>query len=160
MLKRIGIIIVLGVLVLACNNHKKIDKPDDLISKEQMSNLLYDLYIVNAAKGVNRKILEDNKFNPEAFILAKYNMDSVQFAKSNTYYAHDSESYKAIVDVAKARLESTKEILEDLRAKETDSIKNRKDSLNEKKKLKKDLQKNRVDVKVSDSLKKRRVFNK
>ena len=160
MLKRIGIIIVLGALVLACNNHKKIDKPDNLISKKQMSDLLYDLYIVNGAKGVNRKVLKDNKFNPEAFILAKYNLDSIQFAKSNTYYAHDSETYKTIVDVAKARLESEKEILEDLRVKETDSIKNRKDSLNEKKKVKKDLQKSKIDVKVRDSLKKRRVSDK
>lgn len=138
MLKHISVIMVLGILVLTCDSSKRPQKPDNLISKNQMSELLYDLYVVNAAKGVNRKILETNGFIPETYILEKYDVDSTRFAESNTYYAFDSETYKAMVDKVKARLESEKELFEDLKQKETDSIKDRRDSINKKGKIPKE----------------------
>jgi len=133
MLKQISIIIILGVLVLACDDLKRPKKPDNLISKAQMSDLFYDLYVVSAAKGVNRKLLEEKNFNPETYILEKYNLDSTRFAESNNYYAFDPEVYKAIVDKTKERLEAEKKVFDDLRQLETDSIKNRRDSIKNRK---------------------------
>ncbi|RED46671.1 uncharacterized protein DUF4296 [Winogradskyella eximia] len=129
MIKRISIILVLSVFVLACNGIEKPKKPDNLISKDQMSDLLYDLYIINSAKGVNRNLLQSNGFNPENYILEKYNIDSTQFADSNTYYTFDTEEYSAIINKVKARLEKEKEIFEELQDKENDSIKKHKDSI-------------------------------
>lgn len=131
MLKHISVILILGILVLACDGVKRPKKPSNLIPEAQMSELLYDLYIINAAKGVNRKILEENGFNPETYILKKHNIDSTRFADSNTYYAYDSETYKAIVDNVKKRIEAEKEVFEELKKKETDSIRNRRDSIND-----------------------------
>lgn len=144
-LKRISIIIILGFLVIACNNVNRPKKPDNLISKDQMTELLYDLYIVNSAKGVNRRILETNGFNPETYILTKYNIDSTQFADSNGYYAFDTETYKGIVEKVKERLEKEKQELEDIKERKKDSIKKRKDSTNKKVKELKASIKNRID---------------
>lgn len=138
MLKHIGVIVVLSVLVLACNGSRKPKKPDNLISKSQMSDLLYDLYVINAAKGVNRKTLETNGFNPETYILTKYNIDSTQFADSNIYYTYNTEVYKAIVEDVKARLEKEKQGFEDLQEKDNDSIQKYRDSIGKRLKKKKD----------------------
>lgn len=144
MLKYISVILIFGILVLACDNSERPKKPDNLISKNQMSELLYDLYVINAAKGVNRKALETNGVNPENYILKKHNIDSTQFAESNTYYTFETETYKAIVEKVKARLEKEKKTFEAIKDKENDSIKKRKDSIrelgkNRNKKIKKSL---------------------
>ncbi|WP_179315975.1 DUF4296 domain-containing protein [Winogradskyella undariae] len=155
MLKQISIIIILGVLVLACNDIKRPKKPDNLISKAQMSDLLYDLYVVSAAKGVNRKLLEEKNFNPETYILEKYNLDSTRFAENNNYYAFDPEEYKVIVDKTKERLEADKIIYDDLRQLETDSIKKRRDSITNRKDSI-----NKVKKGIKDSSFKRKIIKK
>lgn len=135
MFKHARIIMLLGVLVVACDSTKQPKKPENLISKDQMSELLYDLYIINGAKGVNKKLLETNGFNPETFILNKYNVDSTQFADSNTYYTFNSDVYKSIVDKVKARLEKEKSGLEELKKIEEESANARRDSVKKEMKL-------------------------
>ena len=74
-------------LVMACSRKNEPKKPDNLISEAKMEQILYDLYIINAAKGVNRKMLETKGFFPESYVLKKHEIDSVEFAESNAYYA-------------------------------------------------------------------------
>lgn len=138
MLKNIVVIIVLSLLLVACNRSNYIKKPDNLISKDKMSNILYDLYIINAAKGVNRKLLEKHGFVPETYVLTKYNIDSIQFADSNSYYAFKTEVYKVIVDEVKERLEKEKQEYEELRKKEGLSAKTKHDSIKKEGNKKKD----------------------
>jgi hypothetical protein len=145
MFKNIVVIIVLIGLVVACDGSDRIKKPDNLISKEKMSNILYDLYIINAAKGVNRKLLEKNGFVPETYLLTKYDIDSIQFASSNSYYAFNTEVYQDIVEKVKARLEKEKKAYEEIRKKEKDSVKAKRDSLMESGKKKKDSIKKAID---------------
>jgi len=120
---------MLCVLVFACNGFERPEKPDDLMSKAQMADFLYDLYIINSAKGVNKSTLEKRGFNPESFVFEKYDIDSTRFAESNAYYTSDTEVYGAIVDEVKARLESDKERFDVIMKKENDSINKRKDSI-------------------------------
>jgi len=132
--------ILLGFLLLffACEENNKPKKPDNLIPKNKMEKILYDLYIVSSAKGVNKKILEENNVIPETYILTKYDIDSLQFAVSNDYYAFDSEEYKAIIDNVKARLEEEKKLFEELQKKEGKAAKRRRDSINKAKQRKRD----------------------
>ncbi|PYE83007.1 uncharacterized protein DUF4296 [Winogradskyella epiphytica] len=129
MLKHIIIIVAIGSLLISCNSSDAPKKPNPLLSKSQMSELLYDLYVINGAKSVNRTLLEVNGFKPETYILEKYNIDSTQFADNNIYYAYDAESYKEIVVKVKERLEREKKALEVIRDRESDSLRKRRDSL-------------------------------
>ncbi|WP_339751505.1 DUF4296 domain-containing protein [uncultured Winogradskyella sp.] len=138
MVKKISVLIVLSLLIIACNENDKPKKPDNLISKNKMSEILHDLYIINAAKGVNRKLLETNGFVPETYVLTKYNIDSAQFADSNTYYAFNTDVYKDIVDKVKARLEKEKEEFGELQKIEGKAAKRKRDSINKIKLSKKD----------------------
>lgn len=91
-----------------CNTFDKPKKPQDLIPKDKMSDIMYDLYILNAAKGINRKVLELNGIMPTEHVYKKYGIDSLQFAQSNTYYAYDTEVYSALVEKVKVELEREK----------------------------------------------------
>ena len=138
MIKNISAILILCLLILACNENDKPERPDNLIPKEKMSDILHDLYIINAAKGVNRKVLETKGFMPETYVLTKYNIDSTQFADSNAYYAFDTDTYKSIVDQVKGRLEREKAEFEEIQKVEGMAAKIKRDSLNEMKQRKKD----------------------
>lgn len=138
MLKHVVAILILGLSALACTSTQRPKKPDNLIPKDQMSDILFDLYTINAAKGVNRKLLEKNGFVPKTYVLTKYNIDSLQFANSNDYYAYDNEEYKVIIEKVKARLEKEKEGHEIIRDKEREAKKSTTDSLKQLKKKEKD----------------------
>lgn len=104
--------------MVGCNGGNRPEKPKDLIAKDKMSDIMYDLYILNAAKGVNRKLLELNGIMPSEYVYEKYGIDSLQFAKSNAYYAYDTEVYTGIIDKMKATLEKDKELYEKLTKEE------------------------------------------
>src|SRR5690606_615468 len=75
---------------------------------------MYDLYILNAAKGVNKKVLELNGIMPLEYVYKKHDIDSLQFAQSNTYYAYDTKVYAELVEKVKADLEKDKVLYEKL----------------------------------------------
>lgn len=117
------------MLILGCDGIQKPEKPKDLISKDKMSDILYDMYIINAAKGVNRKLLENEGVVPETYILTRHNIDSTQFANSNNYYAYNTDVYKSIVEKVKTKLEADKEKYEEIRDRENEETKERRDSI-------------------------------
>lgn len=117
----------IGILLvcLGCNSERP-SKPDALIPKEEMSAILYDVYILNAAKGMNKSVLEKNGVFPQKYIYKKYGIDSLQFAMSNDYYAYDTEVYNDIVLKAKMKIEAEKNLYDSINKKEEkikDSIK-------------------------------------
>lgn len=148
-----SVLLALCLLVLACDDKSKPKKPDNLISKDKMEKILYDLYIVNSAKGVNKKALERFNVVPERYILTKYGIDSLQFAESNNYYAFDTDAYKAMVGSIKSRLEKEKEHLEALKKKEAQAAKRKRDSINKAKTQKDSSNKIKIDLKKDVLLK-------
>lgn len=106
--------ILVLMLLVGCNSIEKPEKPKNLIPKEKMSDIMYDLYILNAAKGVNRKLIESNGIMPSNYVYEKHGIDSLQFAQSNTYYAYDMKVYKGIIEKVKANLENDKALYEQL----------------------------------------------
>ena len=128
MFKNLYVIVILCLWVVSCD-YDQPKKPENLISSDKMADVLYDLYVLNAAKGVNRKLLEANGVIPETFILSKHNIDSLQFAESNMYYAFDTDAYSAIVMQVKTRLEKEKKTFVALEEKENLEAKRVRDSL-------------------------------
>jgi hypothetical protein len=154
MFKNVSVKVMMCLLVIACNTNAKPKKPDNLISKDKMSEVLYDLYIINAAKGVNKKVLKANGFMPETYVLTKHNIDSTQFADSNMYYAFDIDVYEAIVDKVKARLEKEKLEFVELEKAEGKVAKFKRDSINKLRIKNRDTtvkQKKKILNKISDS---------
>jgi len=86
------------LLLVSCYGIKKPKKPKNLIAKDKMVNIIIDMSLFNSAKGVNKRALENKGINLEQFIYEKHNIDSLQFATSNKYYAYNVEEYEAIYD--------------------------------------------------------------
>ena len=93
----------LAVLFLSCNKDL-VEKPDNLIDKKVMGDILYDLSILEALKYQDPNSLYKNGINPKTYIYKKYKIDSLQFAKSNAYYAADYREYKKMYDDLNDRL--------------------------------------------------------
>lgn len=95
-----------------------INKPKKLIEKDIMLDIMYDLSILEAIKYQHLTSVEDYNTNPTAFILRKYKVDSLQFARSNSYYATDYKEYKKMYKIVNDRLEKDKLALDTLIAAE------------------------------------------
>ena len=126
--------LVVSILFFISCENLEVKKPSNLISEDQMVEILYDMVLINSAKGVNKKLLQKNINNPEAYIFKKHNIDSLQFAESNAYYTFKNEVYKSIYEKLELKLTTQKTKLEAL-LKEKNSIK---DSIREQKKTKND----------------------
>ena len=53
---------------------EKKEVPDNLISEEEMINILYDMSLISVSKGINKRILENNGMKPKKYILKKYDI--------------------------------------------------------------------------------------
>lgn len=99
-----------------------IQKPDDLIPQEKMTQLLYDLAILNAAKSTNSAILEVHFDSPTNFLFEQYGVDSLQFVKSDIFYASQPLVYEAIYKEVAAKLDKEKSKIEEVRKMKNDSL--------------------------------------
>ncbi len=102
--------IVFLFLILSCTSGKLAapDKPNNLIDKNMMVNVLYDMAVINGAKSSNGKLLSTKGLAPQAYIFNKYNIDSAQFVLSNAYYTYHTADYKHIYDNLQKRLDLDK----------------------------------------------------
>ena len=92
---------------------EKKEVPDNLISEEEMINILYDMSLISVSKGINKRILENNGMKPKKYILKKYDIDSLQFVSSNEYYSKDLETYLSIYEEVLNKLEVNREFIVD-----------------------------------------------
>ncbi|KJD33838.1 hypothetical protein PK35_03560 [Tamlana nanhaiensis] len=103
------VIALFSVLVfLGCNKIKAPEKPDNLISKEKMVAILIDSKIIGAASSVDKRIMKENGVDVNTYIYEKHNIDSLQFALSNNYYAFHVKDYKNIYEQVNDSLEALK----------------------------------------------------
>lgn len=137
-MNRIFAVISIILLMSSCNDIQKPSKPKNLIPQDKMADIIADISILNAAKSINKYELEDKNLNPENYIYNKYDIDSVQFAESNKYYAYDVKKYEEIYLKAKEKLENQKEEIRKLQEIE----KKKKDSIRKVKKKERDSVKN------------------
>ena len=114
-MRKLNFIIIIFFL-LSCTNNSLIEKssqPKNLISKEKMVDIIYDMTLISVAKGVNKNILENNGIIPEQYIFNKHSIDSTIFAQNNEYYSFDLKIYQSIFDAVKIKLEYNKKITND-----------------------------------------------
>ena len=127
---------MLILLIVSCGGEgkKRVKKPDNLIAKEKMVDIIYDMSLLSAAKGVNIRLMEQQGLHPDKYVYEKHGIDSAQFAQSNEYYAFDLDAYDEIYKKVKAKLEKEKKHYSDLVQVED----NERDSINRERKRTRD----------------------
>lgn len=112
---------LLFFLLLSCDE-PLIEKPADLIPQDKMVEMLYDIAIINASGNSNPAILEDRGITAMTYLSEKYEVDSLQFVRSDMYYASRPLEYEAIYSRLESRLSRAKNALEEARRQQSDSI--------------------------------------
>lgn len=115
----------IGFCFLVSCEQKAIEKPDNLIEKEKMDDIIYDLTLLQAMRGSYQATLDSNKVDVANYIYKKYKIDSLQFANSNRYYASDVAAYNRMFNRVNERLIANKI--------EADTLAKREEKLNLKK---------------------------
>lgn len=142
-MKYFAILFIIFLSFFGCQNVNLPQKPENLIPKNKMVDILTETYLGNAARSVDNKSIITKGIKMDSLIYRNFDVDSVQFAQSNAYYAADVNTYMSIFQEVETRL--------DLMRKQMDSLwelkRDRADSIS--KKLKED----KTNVKqVRDSL--------
>ena len=98
----------MAILALLGCKEDLVKKPDLLIEKSKMMDIMYDLALLEAIKYQNPAVLDSNQIRPKQFIYKKYKIDSLQLAQNNKYYAADYKSYKVMFESVVKRIENEK----------------------------------------------------
>lgn len=90
--------------MISCQDVQKPEKPTNLISQEVMVDILTDVYINNAARNINNKLLRNKNIKLDSIIYSKYRVDSLQFVLSNNYYCSNLDVYRDLLTKAQVKL--------------------------------------------------------
>lgn len=123
------IIVILSVFLGACTSNTIIKKPKNLIPKEQMVDLLTDIFLANGGDNIKNINLERN-VNYFPLVFEKHQIDTIRFKESNYYYTSRIDDYDEILGNVDKRLKALKNQYDD-EIKIVDSLSRvKRDSLN------------------------------
>ncbi|WPR72467.1 DUF4296 domain-containing protein [Flavobacterium sp. NG2] len=142
---RKSVFIVLLLFFAGCKE-EVIQKPEHLIEKGVMVDIMYDLSLLNAMKYQSQSQLEGYDTNELEYIYKKYKIDSAQFIQNNNYYTSNYKEYKKMFDQVTERINNERIKLDTIINREENkknlSLKEKRvsDSLKRKKSLKERLE--------------------
>ncbi|MBC7524092.1 MAG: DUF4296 domain-containing protein [Flavobacterium sp.] len=104
------ILILLAIITITACKKEVIKPPKNLLEKEVLVNIIYDLSLLEAAKTQSMGVQYSYPKASE-FIKSKYKIDSITFADNIQYYSQDAKEFKKIYITVKERLDNkTKEL--------------------------------------------------
>ena len=103
--------ILLIILFLGCEDKVNYEKPEGLIGKSKMVDLLFDMHLAVGTSNIQNVNLEKNR-NYMSLVYQKYDIDSTQFAVSNLYYTAHIQEYEEIFEEVERRIQALKDIME------------------------------------------------
>jgi hypothetical protein len=98
------VLVLCAIWLLACSNNP-VPKPDNLLDEEVMTNILFDIAILQAAENSMPLRLSEEHINSNTYIYKKYAIDSLTFYQNQRYYAADIKKYKEIYQEVLDRLD-------------------------------------------------------
>ncbi len=98
---------LLIILFWSCTDKVTYEKPEDLIGKKEMTDLLFEMHIVVGTSNIKNLHLEKNR-NYMSILFEKYGVDSTRFASSNLYYTSNIVEYEEIYEEVERRLDTLK----------------------------------------------------
>jgi len=104
--------LILLIFMFACSSNE----PENLIPKEKMESIIFDIMILNASSSYELKI--DNNMISDELIFRKHNIDSAQFYESELYYSRNPRIHFNIYSNVKKKIQRSIDSL-----KSIDSIK-------------------------------------
>lgn len=91
------------IALVGCSK-QTIEKPENLISKQTMEDILYDIALLESIRS-HQPGAYDQATNATSYIYEKYQIDSLQFVNSNAYYTSNLEGYRKMYENVTKRLD-------------------------------------------------------
>lgn len=107
-MKKLFVVFIISLLSISCQNIERPEKPDNLIDRNTMVEILVDTYLSNAVRSKNYLEVKHENIRLDKYIYQKYAIDSLQFAKSNAYYTADMDGYLQILKEVEQKLNELK----------------------------------------------------
>lgn len=104
---------------------KLIEPPENLIPQSKMTEILYDLALINGLRSTNNTVLDQYEIETMPYLYEKYGIDSLQFVRSDEYYASVPAVYQTMYSSIKDRLDARIDEIDELRLQKTDSARAR-----------------------------------
>ena len=109
-MKKLIVIFFLAIACFACN---RVEKPEKVLSEDEMVNILYDLSLLQAINSHSPQVLDSGKVDVKNYIYKKYKTDSITFKKNHIYYASQINKYEKIQNKVLERIKKDKKPLDD-----------------------------------------------
>ncbi|MEM6892630.1 MAG: DUF4296 domain-containing protein [Bacteroidota bacterium] len=122
-MKQLGITLLLFLMLVGCAE-KVVEPSANVIPREKMITILYDLALLNATNTSFRNVMQKQNKQMMELLYERHNIDSLQFAESDLYYASKPLEYEYIYEQIESRLKKKQKALEDAKKQANDSIKN------------------------------------
>ena len=113
-----NILIFFVMLLFSCQDSALIEKPENLLDELTMENIIYEaimMDVMSTFKPKNKKFI-DIMGSPYLFL--KYNIDSLQLARSNEYYTKNPKVMSKIYKKVLMRMERNKDSIDNIKIKE------------------------------------------
>lgn len=101
------ILLFFGVFIISCSKNP-VPKPDNLLDDEVMTDILFDIAILQAADASLTHRLAEHNIKVNTFIYKKYKIDSLTYYQNQKYYAADTRKYKKMYQKVLDRLDEVK----------------------------------------------------
>ena len=121
--------ILIALLFWQCQDIKYPEAPENLIDKQTMIQIYTDAYLANASKNFNRTILLREQIALSEYIYKKYDIDSVQYEKSNAYYSINLDEYKEMFLQVQANIDARFDVVDSIVKVQEETERLRKDSI-------------------------------
>lgn len=112
--------LLISIVFISCSKNP-VPKPDNLIEEEVMTDILFDISILQATEGAMPNKLDSENIQIESYIYEKYKVDSTTYYQNVRFYAADSEKYKKMHQEVMKRFD---EILKSKKQKEENVLGN------------------------------------
>ena len=96
------IIFILLILFVAVGCESSYKKPDNLIDKKQIENIIFDILILNSINA--NSLMTEGEIISDEFVFQRYSVDSVQFYESEMYYSKMPRVHSQIYSNVKKRI--------------------------------------------------------
>lgn len=108
------LLVFMSSVLLGCQDVVRPQMPEKLIPKSKMVDILVEAYIGNAARSNNNRVLRLGGVQLDSILYAKYDIDSLQFARNTAYYAAEIDPYLDILEAVETELSVMKKSLDSL----------------------------------------------
>ncbi|MFT4849751.1 MAG: hypothetical protein ACI83B_002299 [Sediminicola sp.] len=96
--------IILTLTLWCCQDVKRPEIPVNLIPEDRMAEVLTEVYLINAARSYDNRVILEQKIKLDSFFFRKFDIDSLQFVESNAFYTSNLSAYNKLFTKVEERM--------------------------------------------------------